>query len=68
LKPEIVRDEEMKVSVYGKTAIVPGIEYVKGTYKNFPGEFTLRFTNIYVRRDKRWQMVAHHSTEIRSKK
>lgn len=68
LKPEIVRAEEMKVSVYGDTAIVTGIEYVKGTYKNIPGEFTLRFTNVYIRREGRWQMVRHQSTEIRSKK
>ena len=68
LKPEIVRDEEMKVSVYGDTAIVTGIEHLKGTYKNIPGEFTLRFTNVYVRRDNRWQMVRHQSTEIRSSK
>jgi ketosteroid isomerase-like protein len=67
LKPEIVRNDEMKVSVYGETAIVTGIEYVKGTYKTFPGEFTLRFTNVYIRREGRWQMVRHHSTEIRKK-
>lgn len=68
LKPEIVKNEEMKVALYGKTAIVTGIEYVKGTYKNFPGEFWMRFTNIYIHRSGGWQMVSHHSTEIRNRK
>lgn len=63
LKPETVTNEEMKVSLYGDTAIVTGIEYVKGTYKNFPGEYTLRFTNVYIRRDRRWQLIRHHSTK-----
>ena len=64
LKPEYVRDEEMRVSVYGETAIVTGIENVGGTYKGHFGEYSLRFTNLYVRRDARWQLVAHQSTPI----
>ena len=64
LKPEVVKDEEMKVSAYGDVGVVTGIEKLKGTYKNNPGEFTLRFTNIYVRRDGRWQIVLHHATMV----
>lgn len=64
MRPVSVMNEEMKVSTYGKTAIVAGIEKVKGTYKNFPGDFVFRFTNVFVRRDGRWQMVTHHSTPV----
>lgn len=67
LKPEIARNDDLKISVYGETAIVSGIEYVKGTYKNNPGEFWLRFTNVYVRRENRWQLVSHQTTEMRGK-
>lgn len=64
MKPEIVSDDDMKVTVYDDFAIVTGREHVKGTYKGIAGDFLLRFTNVYVRRDGRWQMVTHHSTPI----
>lgn len=64
LKPDFVRDEEMKVSIYGDTGLVTGIENVGGTYKGQYGEMALRFTNVFVRRDGRWQLVAHQSTLI----
>jgi ketosteroid isomerase-like protein len=64
MKPQAINDEDMKVAVYGETAIVTGIEDVKGTYKGNYGEFALRFTNVFIRRDGRWQMVTHHSTPV----
>lgn len=68
LKPDFVRDEDMKVAVYGATAIVTGIENVGGTYRGNYGEFSLRFMNVFVQRDGRWQLVAHQSTQIPPKK
>jgi ketosteroid isomerase-like protein len=65
MKPKTITNEDMKVSVYGDIAIVVGQENVKGTYKGTPGDFAFRFTNVYVSRDGRWQMVTHHSTPIR---
>ena len=67
IKPEYIRDEEMKVSVYGDAAVVTGIENLKGTYKGVFGEMALRFTNVFVRRDGRWQLVAHQSTLVPKK-
>ena len=64
LKPDYVRNEDLKVSAYGNTAIVTGIENVGGTYKGNYGEFSLRFINVFVQRDGRWQLVAHQSTPI----
>jgi hypothetical protein len=64
MKPETIVDEDMKVTVYQNFAIVTGREILKGTYKGIAGDFTQRFTNVYVRRDGRWQMVTHHATEI----
>lgn len=65
---EIVRGGEMKVAVYGNVAMVTGLQYVKGKYKNNPGEFLLRFTNVYIRRDGRRRLIKHHSTEVRGNK
>jgi hypothetical protein len=65
MKPETISDADMKVTVYDNLAIVTGLETVKGTYNGVPGDFAQRFTNVYVHRDGRWQMVTHHSTAIR---
>jgi ketosteroid isomerase-like protein len=59
-----VRDVEMKVSTYGNTAIVTGIENLGGTLNGIYGEMSLRFMNVFVHRDGRWQLVAHQSTLI----
>jgi len=67
LKPEQVSDDDMTATVYGDSAVVTGREYMKGTYKGRFGEFTVRFTNVYVRRDGRWQLVAHQSTQTAKK-
>lgn len=64
MKPEIISDEDMKVTVYENFAIVTGREKLKGSYKGVAGDFVQRFTNVYVRRDGRWQMVTHHATQI----
>src|SRR5262245_35589826 len=69
IKPDFVRDEEMKVSVYGESAVVTGIENVGGSYQAGPlkgqhAEFSIRFTNVFVHRDGRWQLVMHQGTQI----
>jgi hypothetical protein len=49
---------------------VTGIENVGGTYpagllKGQRAELSLRFTNVFVHRDGRWQLVLHQGTQIR---
>lgn len=65
MKPAAVTDEDMEVLLYDDVAIVRGIENMEGTYKGVFGKFSARFTNVFVKRDGRWQLVTHHSTEIR---
>jgi ketosteroid isomerase-like protein len=64
IKPDFIRDNEMKVSLYGEAAVVTGVESLQGTYKGSPGKMSLRFTNVLVWRDRRWQLVAHQSTQV----
>ena len=69
IKPDFVRDEDMNVAVYGEVGIVTGIENVGGTYPAGPlkgqkAELSLRFTNVFVHRDGRWQLVLHQATQI----
>lgn len=67
LKPDFVRDEDMDVSLYGDTAVVTGVENVGGTYKGNYDQMAIRFTNVFVRRDGRWQLVLHQGTRVPKK-
>jgi ketosteroid isomerase-like protein len=67
LKPAVITDEAMRVNLYGETAMVTGLEHLEGTYKGHSGAFDLRFTNVYVYRDGRWQLVRHQAAQIPSK-
>ncbi|MDP3738287.1 MAG: nuclear transport factor 2 family protein [Hyphomonadaceae bacterium] len=57
----------MKVSIYGETAIVTGVENVKGTYRGAYSEMAIRFMNVLVRRDGRWQLVLGQGTPVQAK-
>lgn len=63
-KIQSIIDTDMKVAIYGDTAVVTGREDMKGSYKGMFGEPSVRFTSVYVRRDGRWQLVAGQGTEI----
>lgn len=67
VKTEYIRDVDMKVTSYGDTAVVTGVENVKGTYRGQPGEMAVRFINILVWRDGRWQLVAGQGTRIQDR-
>ncbi|PYS90848.1 MAG: hypothetical protein DMF62_03970 [Acidobacteria bacterium] len=58
--------DEMKVSIYGNTAVITG--RVASTYKSLKGETVIRsrFTDVFVKKKGRWQIVAGHSSRIRS--
>ncbi|HEY0546423.1 MAG TPA: nuclear transport factor 2 family protein [Pyrinomonadaceae bacterium] len=64
VKFETVSTEDVNVRIYGKTAIVTGIGNFKVTYKNRPLDVRERFTDVYVKRNGRWQPVASHATSL----
>lgn len=65
IRPEYIRLEGLQVMVFGDTATVAGIEHLKGTYKGYPGKMALRFVDVLVKRDNRWQLVLRQTTKIR---
>jgi ketosteroid isomerase-like protein len=56
--------DELRVRVYEGFAIVTGRTHARGEYKGQQYDVTLRFTDVFVRRDQQWQAVASHASRI----
>jgi hypothetical protein len=54
--------DSLSVRVFGETGIVTGLLKVKLTAQ--PAPYTLRFTDTWVRRNGRWQLVAFQATRL----
>jgi hypothetical protein len=57
--------DEMKVLLYDKTAVVTGRVTTKRIVKGTKAVSRSRFTDVFVWRQGRWQLVAGHSSRIR---
>lgn len=64
IKPEFIRDTDISVRLYGNTAVVTCIENLKGSYRGYPGQYSLLMLNVLVYRDHRWQLVGSQSTQV----
>ena len=67
--PPIFMTADTKVRVYGDTAVLTGKVIKKGTYAEGPRKgqeynFQYRYTDVYVKRNGRWQVVASHLTGL----
>jgi ketosteroid isomerase-like protein len=49
---------DLKVRVYGDTAVITGKADVKGTFGGKDATGQIAFTRVYVKKDGRWQSVA----------
>ena len=58
--------DEMRVMLYDKTAVVTGRVTTKRMVKGAPVTGQSRFTDVFVWRQERWQLVAGHSSKIRT--
>jgi uncharacterized protein (TIGR02246 family) len=58
--------DDLSVRAYGDAAVVTGRTTVTSVGGADPGTLTLRFTDVFVRRDGRWQVVASHATRAGS--
>ena len=56
--------QEQKVRVYGNTAIINGVCLIKMNNNNMPTEMKLRYTDVYVKNGKQWQMAAWQSLRL----
>lgn len=58
--------DDMSVRLYDKTAVVTGRVTTKRLVKGQAMTSQSRFTDVFVWRDGRWQIVAGHSSRIRT--
>lgn len=56
--------QEAKRRTYGKTAIINGIIHVKGVFKTNPFDVNLRYTAVYRKKHKIWQLCNWQSTRM----
>jgi ketosteroid isomerase-like protein len=64
MKYETITHQDEKVRVYGTTGVVTGEEIIKGSDGGRDVSLHTRFTDVFVRRDERWQVVASHESTI----
>jgi ketosteroid isomerase-like protein len=64
VKFESFKVDELKVKVFGKTAIAQGVETEKSSYKGKDTSGQYRFTDVFVKRNGRWQAVATQITRV----
>jgi ketosteroid isomerase-like protein len=59
-----VEPSDVKAQDLGDTVVLTGIAQIKVTANGTPNAFGVRFTDVYARRDGRWQMVTWQSTRL----
>ena len=56
--------DDLKVRIFGDTAIVHGLETEKSSYKGDDTSGQYRFTDVFVKRGGVWRAVATHETRV----
>lgn len=56
--------DEVKVRAYGEVAVATGRTQATGSYRGASATVVLRFTDVFVRRDGRWQIVVSHGSTV----
>jgi len=64
LKYESFAPEDLRVRVFGETGVLTGVARVKVQVKGEQLSFQMRFTDVYVKKGDRWQMVAWQATRL----
>lgn len=59
-----LKRDDIKVTVYGNTAVVTCHWLIKLLSKGNPVEVNARYLHVYVKQKAGWQMVAHQATRI----
>lgn len=66
VKIDTYRNDDLRIRVYGNTAVVTGLNTTNGFRDGKEWKMNLRFTNVWVKREGRWQRVAFHDSNAAS--
>ena len=64
LKFQSLEVSDLRVRVYGDTAVAAGTTTLKGTFKQQDISGTYRYTDTWVKRNGKWQVVASQATRV----
>jgi ketosteroid isomerase-like protein len=67
LTHDMMESEDFRVRVYGDSAVVTGVTRTKGKFMGQEFSTQERATDVFVRRDRRWQCVLTHLTRFPKK-
>src|SRR5262245_8623625 len=56
--------DDVNVRPFGDTAVVTGRTTAVGSYRDVRSNVVLRFTDVFAKRDGRWQVVASQGTAV----
>jgi ketosteroid isomerase-like protein len=60
----ILEQSDLRTRVMGEVGLVAGVSKLQGSEGAEAFDFTLRFLDVYVWRDGRWQLVASQDTQL----
>ena len=63
--PSLMANSDVKVFLYGTSAVVAGIYHAKGTYKGSAFDHRGRFTDTWVSLTGKWLCVATHTSPLK---
>jgi ketosteroid isomerase-like protein len=67
LTHDMMESEDFRVRVYGDSAVVTGVTRTKGRFMGQEFSTRERATDVFVKRDGRWQCVLTHLTRFTKK-
>ena len=67
LTHDMMESEDFRVRVYGDSAVVTGVTCTKGKFMGQEFSTQERATDVFVKRDGRWQCVLTHLTRFAKK-
>ena len=67
LTHDIMESEDFRVRVYGESAVVTAITSTKGKFRGQEFSTRERATDVFVKREGRWQCVLTHLTRLPEK-
>jgi len=67
LTHDIMESEDLRVRAYGDSAVVTAITSTKGKFMGQEFSTRERATDVFIKRDRRWQCVLTHLTKFAKK-